>query len=180
MKEKFKISNIDPFIVGMIWFVSFFIFICVVMLLVQYVKSAAAFGIGSLMYILTIAVPLILMHGCRSEIGFDGRTVTSKNMYGTKEIDLNKVKTVRYFYERGMGRYRTDIIRLEFDLAADADELYDPRALVDKITEEQISSVMKGDRSSVPLIRLYDRIIEIYPMKAAEGDDRFDDPFARF
>lgn len=183
--RKFKISNMpDTYMTCLIPF-SIMVFIVGGGLMLS---GAAISGslpealIGILAIVLIIlgfGMPFLVSAGMKADIEYDGKHIKLNSFFKKKEINLEHVKNVAYWHEPGSGRYRVDGITLEFTLFPSGEEEYEETIqLYDKLSNDDESTdldrLIKGDHSGFPLLLLYDDIVEMYPDKKGEKEEKED------
>jgi len=180
-KLDFKISNIPDSFSGFLIFISVLLFICGGgVLLASSYSVLPEWTLGPfvlLILVLGFGSPFMVMAGMKTNVSYDGKHVKLKSFFNKSEINLEHVKSVRYWHERGTGRSPVDNIVLEFTLFPQPEEkeeeivtLYTDLSRND--SESDLDKLIKGDHSSVPLLQLYDDIVELYPDK--KGEDKED------
>jgi len=184
-RKPFKISNMPDSYTSFLIFVSVLIFICGGGLTLCSLGLSASIPdalIGILAIVLIIlgfGLPFMIGAGMKAEITYDGKHIKVNSVLKKQEIDLEHVKSIRYWHEPGSGRHRVDGITMEFTFYKGEDdeektiELYDTLGSGDD-DRTDIDKLIKGDHSDFPLLLLYDDIIEMYPDKKAEEDKEED------
>ena len=107
-------------------------------------------------------VYLILVNR-RYDLEYDGLYIRYKSSSGDKTIDLMKIRSIKYGFEKGYPtRGRRSYIYLEF-VGYDTSE--NPVRLYDRVYGREIDRLMSGEHSGYPLLLMYDDIITKYPDK---------------
>ena len=109
-KLDFKISNIPDSFSGFLIFISVLLFICGGgVLLASSYSVLPEWTLGPfvlLILVLGFGSPFMVMAGMKTNVSYDGKHVKLKSFFNKSEINLEHVKSVRYWHERGTGRSR--------------------------------------------------------------------------
>lgn len=183
--KKFKISNMPDSYTTFLIPVSIMVFIVgggLTLCSLGFSASIPDVLIGWIAFILIIlgfGTPSLIGAGMKAEITYDGKHIKVNSVLKKQEIDLEHVKSIKYWHEPGSGRHRVDGITMEFTFYKGEDdeektiELYDSLGTGDD-DRTDIDKLIKGDHSDFPLLLLYDDIIEMYPDKKAEEEEKED------
>ena len=168
--EKFKISNVSNAYGTVIMFSS--VAVCALIgYAIGNISGGGDEALAAGLFIglcLGIVVGFMLMAFRESEVEYDGLTIKLSSKYGKNEIDLSTVKSVSYEFIKGVGRGSFDTICVTFTFFEQEGVEKTPVDLHQTADGEKLDKVLKGDRSSFPLLQMYDDIIARYPEKKAE------------
>ena len=167
--EKFKISNTSNSTGSVIMFASVIVSFLICMGYLNHTKSSDANAgmLGFLILLLGVVAGVLILRGRNTEVNYDGFTIRLKSVFGKKEIDLSKVKSVSYEYLKGYGRGAYDTICVSLNYYEQTDGVDNHDDLHDIVTRDKVDLIFKGNYSNFPLMQMYEDIIRRYPEKKA-------------
>ena len=168
--EKFKISNASAEAATVIMLMCFTLPLFVGILFLSDSTDPKVCIIPACISFVGIFVGFLILVGMRTWVDYDGIVIRLKSFFEKKEIDLSKIEKVSYEYVKGRGRragHSMDVVRLDFIPDKTTAEDWRTLSLYDSVSYEVVDSIMKGEYSSFPLMRMYQDIIARYPEKKA-------------
>ena len=104
----------------------------------------------------------------KTDVTYEEGHVRLASRFKKTDIDLSKVKEVTFSFEKGYGRGAYDCIKVEFIFDHVSEDETDSISIYDRVSEETVNSLMKGEHAGFSLAELYDAIIADHPDKKKE------------
>ena len=165
--NSFTISNMSPFAFrAIIYFCGFgFGFFGLMLMMSACIDRIAWHGvIGLILIIAAFVVPLLSLKLVRTDVKYDGFTVKTDSRLKHRDIILRDVRHISYEFVTSRRSF-SDAVHVYIKL-----DDYATVTLTDTFPKEDSGRLVKGDRSFVPLLLMYDDIAERYPEKVGAGE----------